>query len=206
MRAFGLTPDDVLARTPAASLGRPLSAAASMLYGAVVMTLVSVSAYSIWAFKLIASEGVMYAAIAAVYLGLSGLALNRLVLGRGQAGRFGAVFAVAFLAYAIVWCAFWFGLRGKFHADLWGALLGLAVMVRMFQAAFGDRGPFLALLGVVFMTHTLGYTLGGDLHAVTKGVPGRLLYGVGHGLGFGAGLGYLLHRCQEPLRLRLVAK
>jgi hypothetical protein len=41
------------------------------------------------------------------------------------------------------------------------------------------------------------------LHAAIRGSTGRLLWGAAHGVGFGAGAGYLVYRCQEPLKLRL---
>ncbi len=177
-----------------------------MVQGGLSFGAVSVVAYAIWAWRLIPGTGAMYASIALVYVGLSGLALGRLVAGPGATGRFALLFATGFAAYAIGWCAFWFGLKGKYHADLYGALVGLAAMTWIFQRAFGKQGGFLVPLAVLFALHTLGYTLGGDLHALVGGTGGRLLWGAAHGLGFGAGLGFVLHRCQHPLRRRLAGK
>jgi len=202
MRCFGLTPDDVLARTPAAGI-KPPTLSYSVAYGALSFGLVSVVAYSIWAYKLIPGQGPMFAAIAVVYVGLTGFALSRLVLGAGAGGRFALLLAAAFAAYAAVWCAFWFGLNGKFHADFYGAALGLAVMTAMLRRAFGQGGSFLPMYGVLFTFYQLGYFLGDEFHVLFPGAPGRLLWGAVHGLGFGAGLGYVLFHAQAPVRERL---
>jgi hypothetical protein len=203
MRVFGLHPDQVLARAPAAELRASDTPAGAMIYGAVGLGVVSVIAYSIWAYKLIGGTGAMYASVAAVYIGLSGMVLSRLVVGPGATGRFAALFAIAFLAYAVAWCVFWFGLKGKYYADLWGAAAGLAAMTWLVQNAFGKTDGFWCAFGVLMGLHSLGYYLGGALHAAIRGPVGQLLWGAAHGLGFGAGVGYLVYRAQEPLKLRL---
>jgi hypothetical protein len=70
-------------------------------------------------------------------------------------------------------------------------------MVWLLQSAFGTRPGFLRLLLVLFVCHSAGYYLGGELYAQFRGSTGRLLWGVAHGLGFGAGLGYVLHTLQR---------
>jgi len=141
----------------------------------------------------------MYSAIAAVYIVLSGLALSRLVIGRKILLRFTLLFASGFFVYAILWCLFWFGLKGRYHGDLWGSLLGLAAMTWLFQCAFGSTRRFLAAFSILFTFHTIGYYLGYEAHTYFGGTTGRLLWGVAHGLGFGAGLGNLIFQCQKPL-------
>jgi len=168
-----------------------------MLHGGVSFGAVSLLAYSIWAFRLVPGTVGLYAATAAVYVGLAGLALSRLLRARDGWKRFPIFFALTFLIYAAGWCAAWFGLRGKYHADFWGAAAGLAGMAWLFQRAFAGRGTFLPLFAVLFTFHNLGYYLGDGLHAAFGGTIGRLLWGAAHGLGFGAGLGYVLHRCQQ---------
>src|SRR5687767_6004573 len=105
----------------------------SITYGSLSFGAVSALAYSIWAFRLVPGAAALYTTIAAVYIGLAGLALSRLVLAPGAWKRFPLLFALAFFGYAIGWCALWFGLRGRFQADLWGALAGLAIMTWILQ-------------------------------------------------------------------------
>ena len=203
MRAFGLHPDQVLARPAAAPVRAPASAGFAMVYGALGLGLVSVLAYSIWAYKIIGGTAALYSSVAAVYLGLGGVVLSRLVAGPGATGRFAGLFALAFLVYALAWCAFWFGLKGKYYADFWGSVAGLAAMTWLVMRAFGKTDGFLLMFIVLLACHSLGYYVGGALYASVKGSTGRLLWGAAHGLGFGAGAGYLVYRCQEPLKLRL---
>lgn len=202
MKAFGLTGEAAMTAAVQAGI-RPVGLAYSVVYGALSFALVSVLAYSIWAFRLVPGEAAMYTAIAVVYLLLSGLALSRLVLAPGAWMRFTALFALGFALYAVVWCAFWFGLRGKHYADLWGAAVGLAGLAWLLQRAFGLEGGFLKLFLVLFALHSAGYYAGEELYAHFPGSTGRLLWGAAHGLGFGAGLGWVLYQCQAPLRMRL---
>lgn len=167
-----------------------------MLYGAIAFGVVSVIAYSIWAFRLVPGRYPMWGTIAVVYLGLSGFALGQLVVKPKSTFKFVGLFAISFLLYAVCYCVFWFGLKGKYHADLYGSFLGLLLMVVLLRFAFRSKKPVLPLLSVLFTCHTLGYFLGGEAYALVSGAMGRLLWGLGHGLGFGAGLGYVMHQCQ----------
>src|SRR6185436_9451261 len=97
----------------------------------------------------------------------------------------------------------WYGLKGKHYADLWGAMAGLAIMTWLVQRAFDQRTGFLPTFLVLLVLHSLGYYAGGALFRSVRGSTGQLLWGAAHGIGFGAGLGYLLYHCQEPLKLRL---
>lgn len=172
----------------------------AMVQGGLGFGLVSVLAYSIWAYRLVPGEAAMYAAIAAVYVGLGGLVLGRLVPIAGAWKRFPLLFAGGFLIYAVCWCAFWFGLRGRHFADFWGAAAGLAGMAFFLQRMLGQKHGFWRAYIVLLIAHGIGYYAGGELYAHLRGSTGRLAWGAGHGLGFGAGLAYLLHRCRPAAR------
>jgi len=211
MRCFGLTPDQVLAREPTPEVARFASLPVSILYGTLSFTAVSTLAYSLWAGGWIRPASVLYPSIAAVYLALGGFALSGLVKGAGTATRFALLFAAAFALYAVLWCTFWFGLRGKYFADLWGAAVGLAPLTWLMLRAFGQERGFLRLFVVILLLHSAGYYLGDYLHDAIRDAhgrrtaTGRLMWGLAHGLGFGAGIGFLLYYCQAPIKSRLAS-
>ena len=190
MKLFRLAPD------PAAPCP-PFSLWFAMVYGCLSFGAVSTLAYSIWAFRLVPGTVGLYTTTALVYLGLGGLALSRLVAVPGAAWRFTVCFATVFLAYAVCWCAFWFGLKGEMRADFHGAATGLAVLTWLVMRAFGQPRGFLAMFAGLLALHSVGYYAGEYLYAVVRGANGRLLWGAAHGLGFGAGLGYVLFQCQR---------
>ena len=155
--------------------------------GALGFGAVSVAAFSVWAFggRKIGNEILMYALIAAVFLGLSGLLLHPLA---GSVRRFYLTFVPAFLAYAVVWSLVWFA--GRNRLSEWAAsAAGCAVFAAVFSWRRPSRIPGLAV--VLFLTHSVGYFLGGDVcYAWNHSVPSMLAWGLFYGLGFGAGLGH----------------
>ncbi len=197
MKIFRLTPDGS-SPLPAPSLPFALT------FGCLSFGAVSTLAYGIWAFRLVPSPTGLYVTTTLVYLGLGGLALSRLVAVPGAWRRFPFCFATVFLAYAVLWCGFWFGLRGKYQADLFGAMAGLAAMTWLLHRAFGQLRGFLVAFIVLFALHSAGYYVGEQLYAAVRGANGRLLWGAAHGLGFGAGLGFVLQRCQVATLRRAV--
>ena len=199
MKIFGLTPDQIQRISDTPDFGPTKTLTASMLYGALSFAIVSTLAYSLWAFRLVRGEALLFTAIAIVYLGLSGLALGRLLAIPHSLLRFMGLFALSFLLYAIAWCAFWFGLGGQYHADLYGSAAGLLAMAWFFHRSFGAFTGLLASFSILFAFHTLGYYAGEVFYAEVGRKAGRLLWGACHGLGFGAGLGALIHSCQSQL-------
>ena len=199
MKLFGLTPEQIQQRTDTTDLRSTKTTASSMFYGALSFAIVSTLAYSLWAFRLVRGEALLFATIAIVYLGLSGLALSRLLIIPRSLFRFMGLFALSFLIYAIAWCLFWFGLGGQYHADLFGSAAGLLGMAWIFHRAFGAPLGLLASFSTLFAFHTLGYYAGEEFCAQVGRRAGRLLWGTCHGLGFGAGLGAVIHLCQSQL-------
>jgi len=185
----------------------------SMVLGALAFGLVSVIAYSLWAFRpgfLPKGEVALYSSIALAYLLLAGLFLHRLVPGERKLLRCYAAFVPAFLVYSVCWTVCYFTLGGVLGETI-GSVLGLAALAAILLGALRlDLCWFWECLGLLFLFHTLGYTLGGlCYYSSYEAGPGNrllaplleghrtlgmLLWGLFHGLGFGAGLGYVFSR------------
>jgi hypothetical protein len=192
-----------------------------MFRGSIGFAIVSAAGFSVWAFagkRLYASVGEagLYAVCALVFLGSSGLLLSPLVRGPRSLLRFYQIFMPAFLAYAILWCAAWFSLR--FGRGEWlGSLLGSLVFVTATGRGLGNYGGFLRASIVVFVCHSAGYFLGGQLMHWINGptsaalftglskpqlsAMAKLSWGLLYGLGFGAGIGYVFWTFQREQSL-----
>ncbi|HCN29317.1 MAG TPA: hypothetical protein DIT64_11315 [Verrucomicrobiales bacterium] len=187
------------------------SLAGDVAHGAFGFALVGVASFSIWAccagwFQGRGGEPAMYAAIALAFLALSVLVLAPLA---GGAGRFMRAFYPAFLAYAVLWSAAWFAMPNR--AGEWtGAALGCLVFAWLLLRLLGRRGGWLASALVFFALHTVGYFagswamydywLGGfkagqfaDMTRAQAALYAKLSWGLCYGLGFGAGIGLLMH-------------
>ena len=189
------------------------TAGAAIRFGALRFTVVSLLAYAISAFGPKMGASVLYSLIAVAYVGLSGLLMNGLLEGPRRLVRWYLIFVPGFLLYAVFWCAGWFGLRG--HAgEVFGSAVGLFFLAWTIGRGVGAKGVLLEVLAVLFFYHTLGYYLGDMLYTGGQGhkllaplldnVSGgtrvtiaRLLWGLGHGAGFGAGLGYAFWKSQR---------
>ena len=185
----------------------------SLLIGSLGFAAVSVIAFSVWAFggrwfHFPGGELTMYAVIAVVFLGLSGAVLSRLVHGERAITRFYGAFLPAFFAYAVLWCAAWFLVKGR-TGEWVGSLAGSLVFAAIIHARLGSGKTF-ALSGlIVFVTHSLGYFIGGEwmygvldhgLAGLTKpqvALAAKLGWGLFYGLGFGAGIGAAFDRAQR---------
>ena len=98
--------------------GDPLSSGPvrSVVEGAWRFAIVSVAGFGVWAFagrwfRAHGGEPGLYGASTVVFVGLAGLLMHPLVRGPSRLLRFYGVFIPAFIAYAVVWCSFWFLLR-----------------------------------------------------------------------------------------------
>lgn len=211
---FQLDPDSIVARVR--SSGSPPaipSLGASLLRGSLGFTVVSVAGFCPWALaggwlhRRVGEAG-MYAACAAVFIGLSGLLLHRLIIGPGSRSRFTKLFGLAFAVYSAAWIAGWMGLH-RIDDDL-GSLVGLfagtSLMGAVLAAAFGRWSAALPSIAALFVLNTAGYYVGGWVEAALAATNLRaamLLWGVFYGLGLGAGLGLAFHLCQKTVRERL---
>jgi len=193
------------------------SLARDVLQGALGFALVSLAAFSVWAFaggwfRGHGGELAMYGAIAVIFLGLSGLALGGLA---GGAVRFYQAFLPAFFVYSVVWCIAWFGLPDK-RGEWLGSILGGVVFTLIsFKILGGKRGLLGAAL-VFVVLHSAGYFAGDwAMHGYWQdegrraqylwlthrgfAALAKLSWGLCYGLGFGAGIGWVFHRARLPL-------
>jgi hypothetical protein len=186
--------------------------------GAWRFAIVSVCAYSVWAFgghaiSAAIGESGLYAAIALVFLGLAGFLMHPLMKGPGPIARFHATFVPAFLAYATVWCGAWYLFR--FGAGEWiGSAAGSLAFVAVAAWRLGNARAVPAAALVLFLTHSAGYFAGGHVMYFLSGphgaeflggIPrrqaatiGMLAWGLLYGLGFGAGIGHVFRVLQMP--------
>jgi len=223
-----LDPASVVERVRASGLpARVPSLGGSLLRGVLGFTLVSVAGFAPWAlgaawFHDKVGEAGMYAACAAVFIGLSGLLLHRLIIGPGSLWRFYLLFGAAFFPYAVAWIVAWMSLhrRNGHAASLIGLFVGTALMGWIFARAFDARGAALKSIVALFVLNTLGYYVGGWVEGSVAGLKNlsfaglvvekpapitaaMLLWGVCYGIGFGAGLGLAFHFCQKTVREEL---
>ncbi|MEM7394918.1 MAG: hypothetical protein AAF492_21510 [Verrucomicrobiota bacterium] len=131
----------------------------AMVSGAWRFAVVSLAAFSIWAFGGNLSEGLLYGLIALAFVALSGLLMFPLLEGERRLFRFYRIFIPGFLAYAALWCLGWFGVGGH-EGEIVGSASGLASMSLVVVWIEKKRSLFLTIFSVLFLCHTLGYTLG----------------------------------------------
>jgi len=210
MSLFQLDPRSIADRVKASGVpARIPSLGASVLRGVAGFTLLSVAGFLPWVLglgKRIGTAG-MYAACAAVFIGLSGPLLHGLILGPGSLPRFFKLFGLGFALYAVAWVACYMGFRGH-PGGIAGLLAGTAVMGGLFAVAFDERRAATASIASLFLLNLAGYYLGLAVElAVVKSHPtaAMVLYGVCYGSCLGAGLGVAFHLCQKTARSLLAA-
>lgn len=222
MSLFQLDPVSIAQRWRAvANLPSLPTLSQSIRRGAIGFTVMSLAGFAPWAlfgrwFHRNGGELAMYLACAVVFVGLSGICLQGLILGPGSRSRFYRLFSLAFSLYSVGWIVGWMALRGH-TGSVVGLLAGTAVMGAILTTAFGARDQLMAVAGILFLSNSLGYFLGGVCEG-TFMAPGGLAWlgdsltrstqmriamfswGLCYGLGFGAGLGWAFHRCQARAR------
>ncbi len=182
----------------------------STLHGSLGYAAVSIAAYSIWAFapRLGGSEIGMYALIALVFLGGAGIALHGLLEGEHRVARFYRMFLPAFLGYAVLWSLAWFVVKGR-PGEWLGAAAGTLFFAAVAWRSLGRAKGFWIGALALFTLHTLGYFIGGKwmYGLLASGIEGwtkpqvaiaaKLGWGLFHGLGFGAGIGFMIGWWQQ---------
>ena len=207
MALFQLDPQSIVARVRSANERSPLpTRTASILRGIIGFTLLSVAGFAPWPILDLwfrrGTEAQLYTACIAIFIGLSGPLLHRLIIGPGSLPRFYKLFAPAFIAYAAVWIAFWVWLRGR-NGEIAGLLGGTAMMGAILAFAFDAQRSIVKIVAVLFTLNALGYFVGGWFEgklAVEYRLSALVLWAVCYGIGFGAGLGVAFHICQARVR------
>jgi len=223
---FGLEPQSIFDRIQTS--GQPPRVPTlreSMLRGMIGFTLVSLGGFSPWVlagrwFYRNVGEAGLYAVCAFVFIGLSGLLLNRLIIGPGSRVRFYKIFGLAFVAYALAWTIGWITLRGV-TGSLAGLLAGTAAMGALLAHGFAARGAALKIITALFVANAAGYFVGESAHnavlalkegnalglaleRATRATLSKAAWGLFYGLGFGAGIGFAFHACQLEARRLLI--
>ena len=167
--------------------------------------LLGILAFAIWIAPIKLGTPALYSSIAAVFIIGSGLLLYPLFKSKNRVLTCYKIFLPGFLIYSGLWCVGWFGIRGN-ASEIFGSAAGLAAFTFIIHR-FYLKNPyhsFLAGWALLFLFHTLGYTLGGMFYYASNGkgifavfmeghkAIGGLLWGLCYGLGFGAGLGAVL--------------
>jgi len=210
MALFQLDPASIVARAQASGRAiQPPALAASILRGVFGFTLVSVGGFAPWPVfeRWFRSMGEMdlYIACLAMFIGLSGVCLHRLIIGPGSLLRFYKLFSLAFSAYAVVWVALWVCLRGD-SGSIGGLLGGSTAMGLVLAFAFDAQRAIIKVVVALFVLNALGYYFGGRIAgklAIDHRALGMLLWGVCFGIGLGAGLGLAFYFCQQRARAAL---
>jgi hypothetical protein len=210
MALFQLDPESIASRVRAGNAPvRVPSLGASVLRGIVGFIIVSVAGFAPWPIfeRWIhgRSEVDLYVACTAVFVGLSGLCLHRLIIGPDSLSRFYKLFSLAFPNYAIAWVAFWMWLRGD-SGSIAGLAAGTIVMGVILAIAFDAQRSLFQIIVALFVFNAFGYFAGGWIEGKLISehrVAAMLLWGACYGAGFGAGLGIAFYFCQGRVRTLL---
>ena len=148
-----------------------------------------------WMYRTLGSLG-SYLTWTVLFVVLSGVVFESLVVVRGRLPSFYLLWAIAFFAYALVWMGAYFTL-GRTPGEIVGSLLGSIAMAVVLAAGFGALSSTLKLSVVLFVANALGYFVGAALFDAYRNETGMLLFGAVYGLFFGAGIGAALQMVQQ---------
>jgi hypothetical protein len=177
---------------------QPPSLGKSLLIGTAGFTVASLVVYGFWAaagrtIQRAIGEAGFYAACAVLFVVLGAVLLKPLT--RLSFGRFAALFAGAFLAYALCWCLGWFLVRGR--AGEWvGGFTGSLAFCLVLASAFRTWSSVVVNTLVLFVGHSAGYFFGGVAYERITVLP-QIAWGLFYGLGTGIGIAFALYNVQR---------
>ncbi|HEX3133766.1 MAG TPA: hypothetical protein VHX44_09325, partial [Planctomycetota bacterium] len=164
--------------------------------------LVSIAGFAPWVlgggwFHRTVGEVGLYATCLVRFLLVALILLPGLLTGEARLRRTAAWFLPAFIAYAVLWCACWFLFHGRI-GEIVGALTGGSAFALLTAWALGRPRSLLLSVLVFLAAHLAGYFIGGwamheGLAAGLQNTLGMLTWGLWYGIGFGAGIGWLVH-------------
>lgn len=192
---------------------KPPSSAATIFHGAWRFTVASLAAFSFWAFggrflKPLGAVG-LDLVCTVVFILLGSLLLHPLIKTNVPLKRFFGIFAVAFAAYACVWMASWYGIKGR-SGEIIHCVIGPVTLAILLLRLTKTHPAGLPLLLAIVVLHSLGYFAGDSLYAWAKSPSavetltsfskaerhrlGQMLWGLTYGLGLGSAIGLLLYQ------------
>jgi len=158
-------------------------------FGAVSMVVYGTVAFAgKWLYRNLTEAGA-YGFWAALYLLGTPWLLGQLLVPSAKRRRYGFAFVLGFLAYAVGWVAPYFALRGK-PGEIVAALVGPVLLAIVMAMTFRRPWTLPATAAVLVVGHGLGYFAGDFLNTSLKGPLGMVMWGVCHGLGYGAAIGW----------------
>ena len=177
------------------------SLARAIATGAIGFCLVSLCVFATvafgesWMYRTLGVPGT-YLTWTLLFVVLSGVVFETLVVVRPRFPNFYLLWAVAFFAYAVVWMVAYF-LLGRMTGEFLGSLAGSVLMALVLAAGFGALSSAIKVSVVLFVANALGYFIGAALFDSYSDCTGMLLFGVVYGLLFGAGIGAVLQMVQQ---------
>jgi hypothetical protein len=148
-----------------------------------------------WLYRIVGELGA-YLIWILLFVVLSGVVFESIVVVRTRLPNFYLLWAIAFFAYAAAWMGAYFVL-GRSVGEIIGSLVGSVLMALVFAAGFGSLQSTAKLSALIFVANAFGYFIGAALFDANPTQTGMLLFGAVYGVFFGAGIGAALHIAQR---------
>ncbi|MGE3312482.1 MAG: hypothetical protein AB7O66_21145 [Limisphaerales bacterium] len=174
--------------------GAPMSGLRAAVLGALSFGGVSVVVYGTvafagrWLYRTLTEAGA-YGFWGTLYLLGAPWLLGRLLVPASKRRHYVLVFVLGFVAYAMGWVIPYFALRNK-PGEILASVIGPALFAVVMAFGFRRLSTVPATAAVLVVGHGLGYFLGDYLNTTLRGPVGMVMWGVCHGLGFGAAIGW----------------